>query len=470
MDYLFATACLALTLHGAEAQTLNGTSSGGFTKATSENAPNPANANPIANGPKFSSSRPAGPLTPINYAQGEPNLGRITAGNGVLPNDAGQVWREYDLTPYTSRVKDVEKPEQAIIDWIIRDTGTDTWFSAPLGILSANRTTLRVYHTTQVHEIVKGVYDRFLSSSAATNRLGIRIITVNSPNWRSRALPIMKPVEVKSAGVEAWLLPREYAVLLMNELKQRPDVKEQNSGIVEVINGQTKPFGLTRPRNYMRSLRPRTDGFGAFEAEMATIEEGYAISLSPLASADGKTLDLVVKCNIDQVERLIEVPVDVPSPLGTTQRISLQVPQLVSWRLHERFRWPVDQVLLLSCGVVAAPGNESKGLPLLGSLAGNPRADALLFIEPILSMPTLPPANFALPPNPAPLPNVAPVTNWPNNLARLNPFAPPAPTIPALPNTTGNLFPNPAAQPSGTAPFIATPMIPQGRFSEPWRR
>lgn len=49
-------------------------------------------------------------------------------------------------------------------------------------------------------------------------------------------------------------------------------------------------------------------------------------------------------------------------PLSTGQAYTgqINVPQVASWRLHERFRWPADEVLLLSCGVVAAP----KVLPL----------------------------------------------------------------------------------------------------------
>ena len=60
------------------------------------------------------------------------------------------MWREYDISPYTLRVQDVAKPEQAIIDWILRETGTEVWFAEPLGILSASSTTLRVYHTPEM--------------------------------------------------------------------------------------------------------------------------------------------------------------------------------------------------------------------------------------------------------------------------------------------------------------------------------
>ena len=54
---------------------------------------------------------------------------RWTQGTGTLPNRHGQVWREYDISPYTDRAGDGAKPEQAGVDWILRDTGTQARFS-----------------------------------------------------------------------------------------------------------------------------------------------------------------------------------------------------------------------------------------------------------------------------------------------------------------------------------------------------
>jgi hypothetical protein len=368
-------------------------------------------------------TRSAGPAAPIPVAQGEPTLGRISKGTGTLPNDGGQVWREYDLTPYTSKIAG-DKPEQAVIDWVLRETGTDVWFSTPLGILSADRDTLRVYHTPEIQEAVKGIYDRFMSTSAEPTRLQVRVITVNNPNWRSRVLTLLKPVEVQAQGVDAWLLTREHATLLMADLRQRMDYKEHAATVADVPNGQTFPLGLTRQKQYVRSIKPRPDVYPGFEPEVATLDEGYSLTLSALEAVDGKSLDVVVKCHIDQVEKLIDIPLDVPTPLGSPQRMSIQVPQLVSWRLHERFRWPSDHVLLLSCGVVATPTNEREGRSVLGGLLASNRADALLVIEPVTGI-----AGAA-----APLPGVLPVA------------------LPPPPNQPGSL------------PFTASPLMPPSKM------
>ncbi len=57
---------------------------------------------------------------------------------------------------------------------------------------------------------------------------------------------------------------------------------------------------------------------------------------------------------MNQVEKLLPVMLDVPSPVANNQRMQIEVPQMSMMNLHEHFRWPTDQVLLLSLGVVGA--------------------------------------------------------------------------------------------------------------------
>lgn len=315
---------------------------------------------------------------------GKPAVTLVNKGAGTLPNDQGQVWREYDIRPYTSRVTTTEKPEQAIVDWILRETGTEVWFSEPLGILNATKDTLRVYHTPEMQRLVLDIVDRFVGSQAEAQALGLRLVTIGSPNWRTMALSLLQPVEVKSTGVDAWLLSKENAAVLLGQLRKRTDFREHNSPNLLVHNGQAQTVSRTTPRTYVRSVRIRRDVWPGHELETGQIDEGFSLQISPLLSLDGSTLDAVLKCQIDQIERLLPVPVDVPSLAGGLQRVEIQVPQVVSWRLHERFRWPANQVLLLSCGVIATPTADRSGplgLPLPNLSSSGSRADALLFIE-----------------------------------------------------------------------------------------
>jgi hypothetical protein len=332
-------------------------------------------AQPPATSPP-SAAAPLAPAAPV---------ARVSKGSGVLPNDHGQVWREYDISPYTARVKQVERPEQAILDWILRETGQELWFSEPLGILSANRGVLRVYNTPDVQKVVGSIVDRFVYSATETQAVGLKLATIGSPNWRSRAYPMMRSVGVQTPGVEAWLLSKENAALLLAELARRSDYRDYGTPNLTVANGMVQNVTRTRPRTYVKSFRPRDPSLGGVDSDMGQLDEGFSLQVSPLFSLDARSVDIFIKCQVDQVEKLVPVMVDIPAYGGQWQRSQVQVPQLVSWRLNERFRWPTDQVLLLSCGVVASPVPESQstGTSLtawLGASAGG-RADALLFIE-----------------------------------------------------------------------------------------
>lgn len=353
------------------------------------------NSNPAGANPAGGAASPAGAANPNGAAAGasagaaagaRPTTARVSRGTGVLPNNHGQIWREYDITPYTSRVEGTEKPEQAIVDWILRETGPEVWFGEPFGILNADKSTLRVYHIPDMQQLVSGIVDRFVTSEADAQVLGLRLATVGSPNWRTRAYTWLRPVEVKTPGVEAWLLSKENAVLLIAELSKRVDYRELNSPNLVIQNGQSQTVSRMRPKSYVKGVRPRDTVVAGYDSEMGQIDEGVSLQVSPLFALDGRSVDALIKCHIDQVERLVPVSIDLPGFGGQWQRAQIQVPQVASWRLHERFRWPTDQVLLLSCGVVAAPNSSSEGRgaasAIMGALSTTPgRADALLFVE-----------------------------------------------------------------------------------------
>lgn len=313
----------------------------------------------------------------------EKHTAAFTQGLDVLPNTAGQIWRNYDIRPFTSKFAAETKPERQIVDWILRETGTDLWFGEPLGILSATRDTLRVYHTPEIQQVVHDMINRFTDPSL--NKLGLtfRLVTVGSPNWRSRAIPILQPVNIETPGIQAWLVSKENAAILLGELRKRTDFVEHQTPNMMITNGESRVLTRSQPISYARSIRRDPNGWLLPAADMGRFEEGYTLQISLLHAQDGAASEVVIKADVKQLEKLQPVNIDIPTPVGATQRIQLQVPQISSWSLHERFRWPADQVLLLSCGVVASPGpepNRMLGLPKILD-PSSPRADALLFIE-----------------------------------------------------------------------------------------
>lgn len=299
-----------------------------------------------------------------------------------LPNTAGQIWREYDISPYTSQITTTDRPQKAITEWILRETGTEMWFDEPLGILHANKDQLLVYHTPEIHQVIKPIVDRFVRTRGQPQNLDVNLVTVEKPNWRSKYYTMLQPIKVRSPGVEAWMISKENAAILLSQLSQRGDFKQASGGRLTNHDGQSLVLEKTKPIQFVRNLRWVPNQIPNYQPLLTTLNEGYKLSITSLSAMDNSSIEAVIKCDVDQVEKLTKVKVNVPGPGGSSQVMDLQVPQVVSWRLHERFRWPNDQVLLLSCGVVATPDpNTASGLRLPGRQPKAKRADALLFVE-----------------------------------------------------------------------------------------
>jgi hypothetical protein len=333
-------------------------------------------------------SPPPSGLTPSGLAPiGAATRAEVTKGSGSLPRTQGQDWREYNISPYTARVTNSDRPEQAIVDWVLRETGYEAWHSEPLGVLSANREKLSVYHTPEVQAVVADIADRFVNAQASQFAFTLRVATVRNPNWRAKALPIMTPIPVQSPGVQGWVLAKENARLLISELTRRTDYREYNSPQQLVPNGQSIVISTMRPRTYVKGAVLTQMTWPGYQPEMGMLEEGFSLEFSPLLALDLASADAVIKLRLNQVEKMVPVKLDLPSVVAPNQRVQVDVPQLTSANFHERFRWPSDQVLLLSMGVVAAPGPSGDN-PLTDAvtdaipiLKDPPRADALLFIE-----------------------------------------------------------------------------------------
>jgi hypothetical protein len=237
-----------------------------------------------------------------------------------------------------------------------------------------------------MQQTVADVVDRFISSEAETETFGLRVVTLDHPNWRARAQRMLKPISVQTPGVQAWLLEKEDAAMLMAELRRRTDFREHSSPHLMVNNGQSSVVSATRARSYVRDALSRPDVWPGFEQETAVVDEGFSLEFTPLLSVDKKVIDATIKCDIDQVEKMIAVMLDVPTVVAPRQRTRIEVPQMAHFRFHERFRWPVEQVLLVGMGMVAVPvPSEGKplvpGIPLPLTSSSAPRADLLVFVE-----------------------------------------------------------------------------------------
>ncbi len=310
---------------------------------------------------------------------------RVDSGEGVLPCDHGQIWREYDISPFTLRATATKRPELALIDWILHETGYEAWHGEPLAILSASRNRLRVYHAPQMQEKVADIVDRFVAGQAATQTFSIRVITLEHSSWRTKAQNLMIPVTVQTSGTQAWIMTKENAAVFLAEMQRRSGFREHGSPHLLVNNGHSTVIQAMRNRSYTRNIVLTGTTWPGYQPDLGQLEEGHTIEFTPLLSVDGRRIDAILKCSINQVEKLVPVMVDMPTADSPRQRLKIEVPQVAQFRFQERFRWPSDHVLLVGMGIVPqpVPGEGQSvipGIPLPG-IGGPGRTDLLVLIE-----------------------------------------------------------------------------------------
>jgi hypothetical protein len=339
-------------------------------------------------------SSPISKATPGQDSQGDwlpaessPGASRPAGANAApisLPAPHGQVWREYDIRPYTTQVRSTKRPEAALVEWILRETGYEIWHGEVVAILNATAEKLFVYHTPEIQNGVAEVVQRFTANGGEPIILNLRLIVLSHPGWQASWLHALTPMRVQSGGIRAWVLHREDASLLLADFRRRPDYREHHVPQVSVSNGQTTVVSATKARPYLRTISWRPEVWPGFSPETAFLDEGFVLELSPLLSVDKRQIDLALKLEIQQVERLVALPLEIASAGGQPSRPRVEIPQRAQLSLHERFRWTVDQALLVDLGMVPVPipvdTSRLSGWPWPFTAAA-PRGNVLLLIE-----------------------------------------------------------------------------------------
>ncbi len=173
--------------------------------------------------------------------------------------------------------------------------------------------------------------------------------------------------------------------MVLSALQRRSDYRPHSSDYLLVNNGQSTVVSSIRGHTFIRDANPRPDAWQGYDEIRGQIDEGFSLEFNPLLSTDRRSVDAMIKCQIDQVEKLVPVMLEVPTQTSPRQRAKIEVPQMSNFRFAERFRWPVDQVLLLDLGVVAFPEAVDSTTTVAGLAlplpVSPPRADLLVIIE-----------------------------------------------------------------------------------------
>ncbi len=167
---------------------------------------------------------------------------------------------------------------------------------------------MSVYHTPEMQQIVADVIGRFVNGTQDPHVLGLRVVAVDNPNWRSSFISRLRPISVQSTGIDAWLLSKEDAALLLAELRGARTFANNRHRIWCTLTVSPRP---SRTCDRACTCGPiarecRTTPGWAMTWIEARFRKDFRCRSVRLLSQDERTIDAVLKCNVDQVEKLSE--------------------------------------------------------------------------------------------------------------------------------------------------------------------
>ena len=156
----------------------------------------------------------------------------------------------------------------------------------------------------------------------------------------------MTAMPTATAGVQAWVVPRENSAELLNRLLSRSDVEELPVGPVFAANGVPATLYGVRERTYIQDITIDPALPNGWQPLSATCREGLSVDVQPLVSLDGELVDAVLRCRIDQIERMASVSVAVP--VGDRPDVSSRYPRFRQYGLASGFAGQSLEPLLLA--------------------------------------------------------------------------------------------------------------------------
>ena len=287
----------------------------------------------------------------------------------ALPSEAGQFWMVYDLTPYTSLYPNLPNPEQAIVSWILQDTGKDFWFKEPFGVISADKNKLYVYHTAAVQQYISNVLDRFMDTEKKNIVFQIQIFLLDTPDWRTKAASMLHPYPVSRQEISGWILAKADVPAFLQAISKRSDYTELNASRSDVPN--TELFGWVLPaqeRTYVRDIQVAASSPQGYVSDVHKIDEGYRFEATPLVSTNGEQAEILFSCSSTVVGQTLPVPLKIPTASAPRQILNAETPQIAHTELTDKVSFPLDQAFLLDLGMIPMPEEASVDKPI--SLSG----------------------------------------------------------------------------------------------------
>jgi hypothetical protein len=277
-----------------------------------------------------------------------------------LPNEPGQQWQRFDISRYTGLAHSQNNPQNAIIEWIFRRTGSAPWHGDKVAVLGASRTQLRAYHSPSLLKQVEEVVERFTNAQADLLSIRVRFVAAVDTRWRYTVYSHLAPVLSGPQGQQVWTMKAEDAALVLAQMQVYTGFRLLTDQKIEMVNGQTLTIKTSEVRGFTSGLQRESAVGMGLQPKADQLEEGVTLRMSPLLTFDGDALDAAVELTANTVKSFHRTRVIAPREVGPNE-ITIDVPEVTESRLNQTVKgWPLGQTLLISAGI--QPGIlQSKG-------------------------------------------------------------------------------------------------------------
>jgi hypothetical protein len=270
---------------------------------------------------------------------------------GNSPPEGGQSWRTFDISRYTGLAHSTINPQEAIVEWIFRRTGTAIWHGEQTAVLSASKSQVRAYHNPRILKTVSDVVRLFTDSTADTLSIRVRFVAASDTRWRYLVFSRLQPIGSGPQGQQIWTLKNEDAAQILAQLQIYQGFKPLAEQRLKMINGQTLKVATTDTIDYASGLQRDNNAAIGFQQATGQLEEGIVLRLSPLLEIDGDTVEAAIDLKATTVRSMHRTRILTRREIGSGE-VSIDVPEVMETRLNQTVKnWPLGQTLLISAGI-----------------------------------------------------------------------------------------------------------------------
>jgi hypothetical protein len=302
-----------------------------------------------------------------------------------LPDEPGYTWLNRDISRYTSLAYDARtpRPQNDIVNWIFRRTGSEVWHGEKIAVLSASRAQIRAYHSRTWLREVDAIVQRFIDATADILDVRVRFFAAQDPRWRYAVYSRLNRIGTGPHGQQIWTLTPESARLVESQLLVTPGFKALADRRFELVNGQTVTVETADKLDYFAGAQRESSVGLGYQPSVQNLNEGVTLRFSPLLNHEGDMLDAAVDLKAVTVKRLYRTRILARREIGPND-LAIDIPEVTETRLNLTVpNWPLGQTLLISGGIT--PGIlQPKGgfLRLPGTMPTDTELLVFLDVEP----------------------------------------------------------------------------------------